>query len=54
MVREKVARLECQDVAQVPTMLGVFVLAQMILLLGLHKGPPWKAFVGWFIALPLT
>ena len=37
-----------------PTMLGVFVLAQAVLLFGIYKGPAWQAFVGWFVALPLT
>ena len=37
-----------------PTMLGVFVLAQVILLFGFYQGWWWKAFVSWFVALPLT
>jgi hypothetical protein len=49
--RERHARSER---AVFPTMLGVFVLAQVILLFGLHEGPTWQAFVRWFVALPLT
>ena len=37
-----------------PTMLGVFVLAQVILLFGFYQGSWWQAFVRWFVALPLT
>ena len=37
-----------------PTMLGVFVLAQVILLFGFYQSWWWQAFVSWFIALPLT
>ena len=37
-----------------PTMLGVFVFAQVILLFGFYQGWWWQAFVSWFVALPLT
>jgi hypothetical protein len=37
-----------------PTMLGVFVLAQVILLFGFYQAWWWQAFVSWFVALPLT
>jgi hypothetical protein len=37
-----------------PTMLGVFGLAQAILLFGFYQGSWWQACVRWFGALPLT
>ena len=37
-----------------PTMLGVFVVAQAILLFGFYRALWWQAFVRWFGVLPLT
>ena len=37
-----------------PTMLGVFVVAQVILLFGFYQRWWWQAFVSWFVAFPLT
>jgi hypothetical protein len=37
-----------------PLMLLVFVVAQLVVLLGLYEAPIWAAFVRWFAALPLT
>ena len=49
--RERHARI---GRAVFPTMLGVFILAQLILLFGFYQGSWWHAFVRWFVALPLT
>lgn len=37
-----------------PTMLGVFVLAQIPALFGLTQQAWWQGFARWFAALPLT
>ena len=49
--RERHARI---GRAVFPAMLGLFVVAQAILLFGLYEWPWWQAFVRWFVALPLT
>ena len=35
-----------------PTMLGVFVLAQVVLLFGFYQEWWWQAFVSWFVTAP--
>jgi len=37
-----------------PAMLLVFALAQLVLLLDFHDVAPWRAFMNWFAAVPLT
>jgi hypothetical protein len=37
-----------------PTMLVIFVIAQLVFLLNLYEVAPWLAFIRWFAALPLT